>query len=327
MDHKHRDLWLKLATTLLVGWYIAMAVSVGRCAEVAGLRILPDQRKIEIDGRVARQDVYAEQLKGVLEYIATCDGGKIYESLFVLQPKAEDILAACQQLGLVRGKAALDDGAGKHQMPEGQGVTLWVRWKVGDKEQLRRVEDFIRDAKTTETMPYCNWTYVGSEEVEDPATGKKVPQVTVVKNIISLHHQDPGVLIQNPLPTATDQSKHHANKALLPKDGTSLTLIIEIPARGVAAAGTVSIHAFVSGRVQGVGFREFTQRSAKQLKLSGWVKNLPDGRVELMAEGDEKTLAELEKAIRTGPRPAKVEKVEITRGKATGLYDRFDVIP
>jgi len=277
-----------------------------------------------MDGKVAKQDVYP-QLKGVLEYVGACEGGKVYESLFVLQPKPEEILDATKQLGLTRGKPAFDDGAGKHQMPEGQGVTLWIRWKDGGKEQLRRVEDFIRDEKTTETMPQCNWTYIGSEEVEDPGSGRKVPQVAVVKNIISLHHQDPGVLIQNPLPTATDQSKHHANKALLPKEGTSITMIIEIPKREIAA-GVVSFHAFISGRVQGVGFREFTQRSAKQLKLSGWVKNLPDGRVEILAEGDETALAEFEKAIRTGPRPAKVTNVEITRGKATGLFDHFDVI-
>jgi len=317
--------WARLVAVLAAAWAIQVG-SVGRGADVPGLRILADQGKIEIDGRVARQDVYAEQLKGVLEYVATCDGGKIYESLFILQPKAEEILAACQQLGLKRGKPALDEGAGKHTMPEGQGVILWVRLKQGDKESVRRAEDYIRDEKTTATMPHCEWAYIGSEDVEDPASGKKVPQVAVVKNIVSLHHQDPGVLIQNPLPTATDQSKHHANKTILPKAGTSLTLIVEIPKRGPVVAGAVSLHAFVSGRVQGVGFREFTQRSAKQLKLSGWVKNLPDGRVEILAEGDEKALAEFEKAIRTGPRPAKVEKVDVTRGKATGLYDRFDVI-
>jgi len=323
---QRQRLWLsRLAAGLLAASCAVGIARVGRCAEAPGLRVFADQRKIEIDGKVAKQDVYP-QLKGVLEYVAACEGGKVYESLFILQPKPEEILEATRQLGLTRGKPAYDDGAGKHQMPEGQGVALWMRWKdAGGKEQLRRVEDFIRDEKTTETMPHSNWTYIGSEEVEDPASGKKVPQVAVVKNIISLHHQDPGVLIQNPLPTATDQSKHHCNRALLPKEGTSLTLIIEVPKREIAA-GVGSLHAFVSGRVQGVGFREFTQQSAKKLKLSGWVKNLPDGRVEVVAEGEEKALAELEKAMRVGPRAAKVTNVEVTRGKATGLFDRFDVI-
>ena len=315
----------EIAVVWLATCFAVLALSAGRCAEVKGLRVFADQRKVEIDGKVAKQDVYAKELKGVLEYVATCEGGKIYESLFILEPKAEDIYAACQQLGLTRGKPALDAGAGKHTMPEGQGVTLWVRWKDAGKEQLRRVEDFIRDEKTTETMPHCNWTYIGSEEVSDPGTGQKVSQVSIVKNVISMHHQDPGVLIQNPLPSATDQSKHHANKALLPKEGTSLTLIIEIPKRQMAA-GLSAMHAFVSGTVQGVNFRAFVQFNAKRLKLSGWVKNLPDGRVELVAEGDEKSLGELEKAIRTGPRAAKVTNVEVKKEQPTGLFDRFDVI-
>ena len=47
----------------------------------------------------------------------------------------------------------------------------------------------------------------------------------------------------------------------------------------------VRSHVFFSGTVQGVGFRYTTQRFARELKLNGWVKNLPDGRVEMMAEG------------------------------------------
>jgi acylphosphatase len=140
-----------------------------------------------------------------------------------------------------------------------------------------------------------------------------------------MHHQDPGVLIQNPLESASDQSQHHCNKKLLPKEGTSITLIIEIPKRDVAE-GAQRIHAFISGRVQGVGFRNFTQRAAKGLKVTGWVKNLDDGRVELVAEGDEKALAELEKQVRKGPRPARVKDVEIKREKATGLFEDFKIV-
>jgi len=309
---------------LLILAPVLFGAASGGASKVKGLRVFPDQRRIEIDGKVAKQDVFP-QLKGVLEYVAACQGGKVYESLFILQPKPEEILAATQQLGLTRGKAAWDDEAGKHHMPQGQPVTLWVRWKANGKENLRRVEDFVCDATGKETMPHCNWTYIGSEIVQDPATGKRVPQVAIVKNIVSLHHEDPGVLIQNPLPSATDQSKHHANKALLPKEGTSITLIIEIPKREIPT-NTVRIHAFISGRVQGVGFRNFTQRWAKQYKLTGWVKNLPDGRVELVAEGDSKAIEQFEKKIHRGPRPARVTKVEIKREKPTGLSDRFEVI-
>lgn len=79
------------------------------------------------------------------------------------------------------------------------------------------------------------------------------------------------------------------------------------------AAGTQMkkrMHSFVSGLVQGVFFRAHTQRRAAELGLGGWVRNLADGRVEVVAEGDEEKLRELEKMLRRGPPGAKVEGVE-----------------
>jgi acylphosphatase len=301
------------------------AATRAQSAETKHLRVFPDKGRIEIDGKVAKQDVFP-QLKGVLEYVATCEGGKVYESLFILAPMPEQIYEATQRLGLERGEPARDDEKGKHYMPKGQPVRILVRWKGKDgKEQTKRAEDFIANAKLTETMPHCEWTYIGSRVVEDPETSQRVPEVAVVKNIISMHHQDPAVLIQNPLASATDQSKHHCNKKLLPKEGTSITLILEVPKRKVAE-GAVRIHAFISGRVQGVGFRNFTQSAAKRLGVTGWVKNLADGRVELVAEGDEKAIAALEKQVRKGPRPARVKNVEIKREKPTGLFKDFKVV-
>jgi acylphosphatase len=55
----------------------------------------------------------------------------------------------------------------------------------------------------------------------------------------------------------------------------------------------VRSHVFFSGTVQGVGFRYTTQRFAHELKLNGWVKNLPDGRVEMMAEGSRERIENL----------------------------------
>lgn len=66
----------------------------------------------------------------------------------------------------------------------------------------------------------------------------------------------------------------------------------------------------VSGRVQGVGFRWFTIRLAEQLGVAGWVSNLPDGRVEVVAKGSADALTRLDTALRTGPRMASVEGVE-----------------
>ncbi len=75
---------------------------------------------------------------------------------------------------------------------------------------------------------------------------------------------------------------------------------------------TARLHIYVSGRVQGVCYRAYTQRKARELGVSGWVRNLPDGRVEMEAQGDRRDLAELVRWCRSGPPAARVEKVEVT---------------
>ena len=68
----------------------------------------------------------------------------------------------------------------------------------------------------------------------------------------------------------------------------------------------------ISGRVQGVGFRWATIEQATRLGLNGFVRNLEDGRVEAVAEGEEDAIDALVTWCRRGPRPAKVERVTIT---------------
>jgi acylphosphatase len=67
----------------------------------------------------------------------------------------------------------------------------------------------------------------------------------------------------------------------------------------------------VSGHVQGVGFRRFVQRKARDLGLSGHAANLPDGRVEVLAEGDAAALGHLERWLQRGPPLARVTKVQV----------------
>jgi acylphosphatase len=67
----------------------------------------------------------------------------------------------------------------------------------------------------------------------------------------------------------------------------------------------------IGGRVQGVGFRYFAEDVARREGVQGWVQNLPDGRVEAAAEGDAEAVERFERAIRHGPRGARVDSVEV----------------
>ena len=77
----------------------------------------------------------------------------------------------------------------------------------------------------------------------------------------------------------------------------------------------------VTGVVQGVGYRMWTERTAKQLELRGWVRNLFDGRVEIHAEGQPEALDQLEQACHTGPTHASVTDVKRTARPDWNLLD------
>lgn len=71
------------------------------------------------------------------------------------------------------------------------------------------------------------------------------------------------------------------------------------------------VHLWISGNVQGVGFRASTRRRAKNNNVTGWVKNLEDGRVEAVFEGEEDNVAEVMDWAREGPAIARVEDLEL----------------
>lgn len=86
------------------------------------------------------------------------------------------------------------------------------------------------------------------------------------------------------------------------------------------------LHAIAHGRVQGVNFRWVTRQRANELKLTGWVRNLPGGRrVEVVAEGAEEQLRELVRYLHSGPPGASVDDVEIEWQNGNGEFDRFSV--
>ena len=91
------------------------------------------------------------------------------------------------------------------------------------------------------------------------------------------------------------------------------------------ATETARLHAFLRGRVQGVGYRFFVQRQAEAAGLAGWVRNLPDGSVEVLAEGPRAHLETLLAGLRRGPRLSSVETVDHEWLGSTGVSGEFVV--
>lgn len=85
------------------------------------------------------------------------------------------------------------------------------------------------------------------------------------------------------------------------------------------------LSARITGRVQGVGFRNFTQMRARQLGVTGWVRNEKDGSVQLEAEGPRGALEDLLEAVHDGPRMARVEDVDADWGDAEDEFDVFRI--
>jgi len=84
-------------------------------------------------------------------------------------------------------------------------------------------------------------------------------------------------------------------------------------------------HVVIEGKVQGVFFRANMQRVARSLDLAGWVRNLPDGRVEAVVEGAENNMAAMLDWCRQGPPYAVVRQVEVTEEPYSGDYRDFSI--
>jgi len=87
----------------------------------------------------------------------------------------------------------------------------------------------------------------------------------------------------------------------------------------------IRVHMFISGHVQGVFYRSSSRRKALELGLTGWVRNLPDGRVEIVVEGEEDQVEKLIDWCRKGPPSGYVKGLEVKQELPTHEFRRFSV--
>lgn len=86
------------------------------------------------------------------------------------------------------------------------------------------------------------------------------------------------------------------------------------------------VHLFIKGKVQGVFFRQAMKVAAKKNRVSGWVKNLKDGRVEAIIEGEDLGVSNMVEWCHAGPANARVEDVEIRNEKYKEEFAKFEVL-
>lgn len=100
---------------------------------------------------------------------------------------------------------------------------------------------------------------------------------------------------------------------------------LEVAVEDKAKVQLVRAHVFISGRVQGVNFRWYTQRKAQDLGVAGWVRNLWDGRVEAVFEGEDEAVQRAVDWCCVGPPSARVDHVEANYEQPTGEFRRFRI--
>ena len=287
------------------------------------LQVVEIGKKLVLKGEISKAlGEYDSHLRGAVEYLVCGRDGKEYESLIVVDATAQEIHKALSELGVEVGKPpGYDVEKDEPTPPTGTAFVISVEWKKGDVTKKVRAEELVLNVKTQKPLKQVAWVYSGSRIVPDLDSEDEeamIPQAFMSNDIVALRLFDASALFQNPLPESSEENIYKKNDALLPELGTPITLTIEVNEK-------MQWYVLISGKVQGVGFRNFTQHNAQQLGVNGYAKNLANGKVEVVAEGDKSQLDALIDLLKKGPRYARVDSLEIDRRAFTGEYTSFGI--
>ncbi len=297
--------------------FVWIAVSQGEEA----IQILENEQKIVLTGEISKAlGTYDEHLQGAVEYLLCGRRGKEYESIIVVNSSAEEIYDAMLKLGLKRGVPPMYNEEKDEMMgATGTSVLVFVEWSVNSETKRVRAEDLLYNTRTKKPMQHVAWIFSGSREIPDLDSEDQdatIPQAFVGNDIIALNYIDGSALFQSPIPS--EESPYKKNPEVLPPLGTSVKVTIEVNQK-------MQRYILISGKVQGVGFRHFTRQNALKLGVHGYAKNLPNGKVEVVAEGDKATLDALVSILWKGPPASKVEDVKVEARPHSGEYNSFAV--
>ena len=312
MLHKFQRIFCLIAVSFV--W-----VAMGQAEET--LQLLEDEQKIVLTGEISKAlGTYDDHLQGAVEYLLCGRGGKEYESIIVVNSSTAEIHDAMLKLGLERGTPPMYDEE-KDEMigATGTSVLVFVEWGANGGTKRVRGEDLLYNMQTQKPMQHIAWIFSGSREIPDLDSEDEeamIPQAFVGNDIIALNYVDGSALFQSPIPS--EESPYKKNAKVLPPLGTSVKVTIEVNQK-------MQRYILISGVVQGVGFRHFTRQNAMRLGVHGYAKNLSNGKVEVVAEGDKATLDEFVSILWKGPPASRVEDVKVEARPHRGEYTSFGV--
>jgi hypothetical protein len=180
--------------------------------KLGNLLIDNDLKEITIPGKVNMQ-------KGLIEVFAASPGGKLHETIIVLDIIPYHLQVALLLLGLTPvdpNLFATEDDLGKH----GQ-LKILVKCKVGEVEQLYRAEELVWDLTNNQVMQQTNWIFRGSKIIEGIFVADKI------KSLITTYN-DPTTIIDNPLVTGKNDEVYQVNSNIVPPKGSEVEVIIKV---------------------------------------------------------------------------------------------------
>jgi hypothetical protein len=226
-----RFAWLGSALTGL------LLVATARAADdkpAAGVVIDRDKRTVTIDCKIAPRKIEDPRYQGVIypiEVIACWPfpkGQKAHETVVTIDVKPSEIHKAIESFGLKPGKPVMGDGK-----PEGQEVNIFLEIPGPDDKPKRvPIEKTLIDPKTNKAMPKVKWRFTGSVQTK-PAPDKEetVYGADLSGTLIAVFPVTNQTVVQTSLTMAEEKFlKLETDKNLLPKEGTPVKLVIEVPA-------------------------------------------------------------------------------------------------
>ena len=177
--------------------------------EIGGVRIFKKEDKVEFPATVNMD-------KGLLEYLIVGRSGKLHESLLRTEVEPYALHIALLMIGL-EGSTNPLSGQGDPRRPEGDPVTIRIRWQEGKQIKKARIEEWVLKGKSP--MGHTPWVFTGSFV----SNGTFMAQVE--KSIVAVFH-DPVALIDNPLPEGASDEVWFVREGEVPPPGTELTVTI-----------------------------------------------------------------------------------------------------